>query len=151
MPDVRGDGQQQPRDHGRHLADLAALPHQHDQRGGHQERRADIGEDVLLDIELERIEQHRDGRQRGEPAPAAEVDEDRVDQHGGGEPEQVLREWDHDEVVDQHRRDEQQRVGAGAQPVRSPVPGNVLLGVLQVPLAVREDQGRPVRQQHHGA
>ena len=74
-----------------------------DQRGGNQERRADVGEDVLLDIELERVEQHWDGRHRGEPAPAAEVDENRVDQHGRGQPEQVLRERNHDEVVDQHR------------------------------------------------
>ena len=35
LPDVGGEGQQQPGDHRRHPADLAAVPHQHDQRGGH--------------------------------------------------------------------------------------------------------------------
>ena len=151
FPDDRGRGEQQPGHGGRRLADRAVFPYQHDQRRHEQERRADIGEDVLLDVELERVEQDRDGRQRGQPAPGAEVDQNRVDQHGRGQPEQMLHHGDHREVAGQHRRDEQQRVAAGAQPVRRPVAVNKVPGVHEVPLAVREDQRRLVGQLHHGA
>ena len=151
FPDQRGGGDQQAGHGGRCLADRLTLPHQHDQRDHDQERRADVGEDVLLEVELEGVEQHGDGRQRGQPAPGAEVEAGRVDQHRRGQPEQVLHRHDRRQVVGQHGRDEQYRVAAGAQPVRNPLPDDEVVRVLKVPLAVREDQRLLVGQLDHGA
>ena len=123
-------GEQQPGHDGRRPADRVTFPHQDDQRRDEQERRADVGEDVLLDVELKGVEQHGTIAS-GQPAPGAEMDENRVDQYGRAQPEQVLYGSDHGEVVDQHRRDEQQRVAAGAQPVRRPVSVDKVPGVLR--------------------
>ena len=125
-------------------------PDQDDEGGHDQEDGPDVGQDVLLEDELQRVEQHRDGGHGREPRPDAEADQHRVHQHGRGQPRQVLRQRDDPQVVQQHDRDDQDGVPALPQGVRAPLPRGEVMRVLQVPNAVREDQRRVVGHEHHG-
>ena len=110
----------------------------------------DVGQDILLEDELQRVEQHRDAGHGREPRSDAEADQHRVHQHGRGQPRQVLRQRDDPQVVQQHDRDDQDGVPALPQGVRAPLPHGEVMRVLQVPNAVREDQRRVVGHEHHG-
>ena len=126
-------------------------PPDQDDEGGHdQEDGPDVGQDVLLEDELQRVEQHRNGGHRREPRPDAEADQHRVHQHGRGQPHQVLRQRDDPQVVQQHDRDDQDGVPALPQGVGAPLPRGEVMRVLQVPNAVREDQRRVIGHEHHG-
>ena len=63
----------------------------------------DVGQHVLLEDQLQRVEEHRHGGRRREPRPGAEPDQHRVHQPGRGQPGQVLRQRDEPQVVQQQR------------------------------------------------
>ena len=125
-------------------------PDQDDQCRHQQEHGPGIGQYVLLENQLQRIEQDRDGGHRGQPGPDAEADQYRIDEHGRGQPDQMLDQRDDPQVMQQHDRDDQQGIAALPQPVDRPAPVGEVLCVLQVADAVREDQCRVVRREHHG-
>ena len=116
-PGHRGGTQQKPGGGHRPPPRPAPVPDQYDQRGEHEKRGADVAQDVLLQVELERVEQHRDGRQRSQPAAAAPVGEDRVDHRALGQPERVLRQRDQEQRMKRGRRDEQDGIAARADRV----------------------------------
>jgi hypothetical protein len=149
VPERYGQPEKQPAG-GRMPRSPSTVPDQ-DGQGGHDlQDGPGVGEDVLLEDELQRVEEHSDGGQRREPRPGAEPDEHRVDQCGRGQPHQVLRQRDDPHGVQQRHRDDQDGVAALPQRVHAPVPVGEVLRVLQVPDAVREDQRRVVGREHHG-
>ena len=151
VPERHRQPEQQPGDGRRDPAALFFLPPDQDGQGGHDHQDGPgVGQHVLLEHQLQRVEQHRDGGGGREPPPHAEADEHRVDQHGRGQPGQVLRKRDDPQRVQQRHRDDQDGVPALPQGVGTPLPGGEVVRVLQVPHAVREDQRRMVSQEHHG-
>ena len=124
-------------------------PGQDDQRRHDQQGGPDIGQHVLLEHQLQRVEQDRQGGHRRQPGPGAGADQHRVHQTGRHQPGQVLRQREEPQRVQQDHRDDRDRVAALPQRVRAPVPAGEVVRVLQVPHAVGKDQRRMVGHQHH--
>jgi hypothetical protein len=129
-------------------AQAAPPPDQEGQRGDEQEDGPGVGQYVLLEDQLQRVEEHRDGGYRRQPSPGPEPDQHRIHERGRGQSHQVLGQRDDPQVVQQQHRDDQDGVAALPQRVHAPAPVGEIMRVLQVPDAVREDQGRVVGREH---
>jgi len=106
-----------------------------------------LGHDVLLDLQLVRIEQDRYGGEHGDPPTRAEPDEHGIDRDAHGQAENVLHGGDASEGADrEHRAQEKHDVAD-----RLGLPRAEVVQVREVPERIDEQQRRPVRDLRHGA
>ena len=124
-----------------------AAPQEHAQGGGDQQREERLREDVLLDVQLVRVEQDGRSRDAGPDRADAEPAHEGVHQHAGGEAQQVLHRRDGGQVVDHEHGPQKRRVSERPDRLRLE-PG----GVLEVGERVAvEEERRPVRDLHDDA
>ena len=100
-----------------------------------------LGHDVLLDLELVRVEQDRHGGEHCNPSPDAEPDEQGVDRDTHAQSEDVLNPDDNREVA--HREDRAEQESDVSDGLRDLFRVEVVQ-IAEVPVRVDVQQGGPV-------
>jgi len=115
-------------------------PEQQHDRGENEYLEQRFRHDVLLDLELVRVEQDRHRGEHGNPSPDAEPDEQGVDRDAHAQPEEVLQPDDDREIAHREHRAEQERdVPDGLRGLR-----RVEVQISEVLVRVDVEQGGPV-------
>ena len=128
-PEQRGDPQQEG---GRRRAGrppFARCPQQQVQGEQNQEAERDVGHCVGFELELVRVEEHRDGGERRRPGGQPETARQQVDEHAHGQAHHVLHGGDQREAVQRSEHPQHEAVAAHPAGVGDqPQPGGQVRG-----------------------
>ena len=123
-----------------------ALPEQQHDRAEDQCLEQHLRHDVLLDLELVRVEQDGDDSEHSNPTPDAEADEQGVDRDAHGQPDDVLDRGDDREVAHgEHRPQQENDVAERLRGLR----GVEVVQVPEVPVGVDVQQRGSVGDLRH--